>query len=470
MLSRSSARYVLTLYVADILAMFAALLLARELRMAVPLGRELDVPGSTLYAPMFLLGALVWSVTLGTFHVYDPNRFAHIADELQTAILAIAAATVVLAGALYFSYRGLSRLLYVYFFLLDVFLAIVARLALRRVMGSWRSEARRRVLIVGAGSLGRQVAEALEPCAWMGISLVGFVDDDGAKAGQTILGAPVLGRVDDTREIITQSDVREVIVALPLAAHHRVANLVTALQDMSVNIKAVPDYADLVFFRATLEQFGGLLLIGLKEPVIGPIDRALKRGFDIIVAGVGLIVLAPLLLLIAAAVAATSSGPILYRSRRMADEHRVFDMLKFRTMVPGADQLQDSLIAESENGELTFRKCQDDPRVTPLGRWLRRYSLDELPQLYNVLVGDMSLVGPRPELPDLVARYEPWQRKRFGVPQGMTGWWQVSGRSNKPKYAHVEDDLYYIRNYSLLLDLRILWRTVGAVLRGEGAF
>jgi len=138
--------------------------------------------------------------------------------------------------------------------------------------------------------------------------------------------------------------------------------------------------------------------------------------------------------------------------------------------VQDADRHERDLISQSEGGALMFDKRPDDPRVTPVGRFLRRYSLDELPQLVNVLVGDMSLVGPRPELPSLVERYQPWQMKRFAVPQGLTGWWQISGRSSKAKHLHVEDDLYYIRNYSILLDVQILLRTPFAVLRGEGAF
>lgn len=145
-------------------------------------------------------------------------------------------------------------------------------------------------------------------------------------------------------------------------------------------------------------------------------------------------------------------------------------MIKFRTMLPDADQQQEDLIGSGPQGEITFAKRPDDPRLTRVGRVLRRWSLDELPQLINVLRGEMSLVGPRPELPELAAHYAPWQRRRFSVPQGMTGWWQVSGRSDRPKALHVEDDLHYIRNYSLLLDLEILWRTAGAVLRRRGAY
>ncbi|MBM3190410.1 MAG: sugar transferase, partial [Chloroflexi bacterium] len=236
------------------------------------------------------------------------------------------------------------------------------------------------------------------------------------------------------------------------------------------NIKVVPDYSQMVLYRASLERFGELVLIGLKEPVIGPIDRGIKRAFDVVVSLACLILLSPLLLLIALLVKLTSRGPILYRSPRVGEGESLFHMLKFRTMYEGADQREAELISETADGKLIFDKRESDPRITPLGRFLRRYSLDELPQLYNVLIGEMSLVGPRPELPSLVERYEPWQRKRFGVPQGITGWWQISGRSSKAKYLHVEDDLYYIRNYSLLLDLRVLWHTLGAVIKGEGAF
>jgi lipopolysaccharide/colanic/teichoic acid biosynthesis glycosyltransferase len=144
-------------------------------------------------------------------------------------------------------------------------------------------------------------------------------------------------------------------------------------------------------------------------------------------------------------------------------------MYKFRSMIAGAEEHQDEVTEFTEDGKI-LHKVRDDPRVTRMGRRLRRMSLDELPQLFNVLKGDMSLVGPRPEMPWLVERYEPWQRKRFAVPQGMTSWWVISGRSDKPLHLHIEDDLYYIQNYSLLLDLQILWKTIGLVLKGRGAF
>ena len=460
----------IVLYLSDTSLTCAALLLARWLRITLPYGKPLDAAGIALPWPMFLLAILVWSATLVSFKAYDPQRFTHLVDELQTTVAAIAAATLIFAGLLYFSYRGLSRLLYVYFFLLDSLFCLLARVLLRRLGGIWRRRAVRPVLVVGAGEVGRRVVRSLQPCTWMGIRVVGYLDDDPAKQGQVLEGYPVLGTTAQARAIISRHVIQEVIVALPLEAHRRLAELVDGLAGEPINIKVVPDYSAMVAYRETLERFGDLVLIGLKEPVIGPIDRLIKRLFDLVVATIALILLAPLLLLLALLVKLSSPGPVLYHSRRVGENGKLFTMYKFRTMYVGAEKEEEALISETADGKLVFEKRQDDPRITSIGRFLRRYSLDELPQLYNVLLGEMSLVGPRPELPSLVAHYEPWQRKRFSVPQGITGWWQISGRSNKAKYLHVEDDLYYIRNYSLFLDLRVLWHTLGAVIKGEGAF
>jgi len=192
-----------------------------------------------------------------------------------------------------------------------------------------------------------------------------------------------------------------------------------------------------------------------------PVQRAVKRLFDLVIGSLALIVGAIPMALITIAIKRDSPGPIIFRQQRVGENGRLFWMLKFRTMIDRAD---------APTGEHDLVKRPDDPRLTRVGRWLRQFSLDELPQLFNVLKGDMSLVGPRPELPWLVDQYADWQRKRFNVPQGMTGWWQVNGRSDKPTIAKTRDDLYYIQNYSLLLDIIILWKTIGAVLRRRGAF
>ena len=177
----------------------------------------------------------------------------------------------------------------------------------------------------------------------------------------------------------------------------------------------------------------------------------------------------PAMAIIALLIRLDSPGPVLFRQQRVGENGRLFWIYKFRTMVADAEAKQSVVLKTTDEGDVVH-KIPEDPRVTRIGRFLRRTSLDELPNLFNVLKGEMSLVGPRPEMPWLVERYEPWQRRRFGVPQGMTGWWQVSGRSDKPMHLHTEDDLYYIQNYSLLLDLRILWKTIATIVKGQGAF
>jgi exopolysaccharide biosynthesis polyprenyl glycosylphosphotransferase len=219
-----------------------------------------------------------------------------------------------------------------------------------------------------------------------------------------------------------------------------------------------------------VETIGNIPLIGLKEPVIQPHQRILKRAIDIIVSFLGLVVTLPISVATAVAIKMDSPGPVIFRQQRVGEGGKLFTMHKFRSMHEGAEKAERGLVERAINGPNQAFKIPNDERVTRVGRFLRRTSLDELPQLWNILKGDMSLVGPRPELPSLVEHYEPWQRKRFGVPQGLTGWWQIHDRSDKPMYWHTEDDLYYLQNYSLLLDLRIFALTFLAVIRGKGAY
>lgn len=225
--------------------------------------------------------------------------------------------------------------------------------------------------------------------------------------------------------------------------------------------------------RGNTKTFGWLMTDKAETlqfyPALSSRQRLVKRAFDLIIILLSFPFCIFFMVIIAIAIRLEGAGPILFRQPRVGENGRIFHMLKFRTMFPDAEELRYLVERTDENGRLVH-KTFNDPRVTPLGRFLRRTSLDELPQIFNVLKGEMSLVGPRPELPYLVERYEPWQYRRLTVPQGMTGWWQVNGRSNKPLHLHTEDDLYYIDNYSIFLDLLILIKTIGAVLRRKGAF
>jgi lipopolysaccharide/colanic/teichoic acid biosynthesis glycosyltransferase len=195
----------------------------------------------------------------------------------------------------------------------------------------------------------------------------------------------------------------------------------------------------------------------------------LKRIFDLLFGLLALVLILPILGLSVLLVYMEDGSPVIFRQMRVGKNGQLFQMFKIRTMIKNAEELQSGVAQCDADGNL-IHKIKDDPRVTRVGRVLRRFSIDELPQLFNVLAGTMSLVGPRPELPSLVERYEPWQRKRFEVLPGMTGWWQIHSRSEQPIYLHIDDDLYYIQNYSFWLDLQILARTVWVVLSGKGAY
>jgi exopolysaccharide biosynthesis polyprenyl glycosylphosphotransferase len=198
-------------------------------------------------------------------------------------------------------------------------------------------------------------------------------------------------------------------------------------------------------------------------------QRIAKRALDILLASIALFLALPVMLTVALAIKIESPGPVLFKQRRIGEGGRFFHIYKFRSMVANAEALQSTVNKTSADGK-TLHKHKDDPRVTRIGKFIRKTSLDELPQLLNVLLGHMSMVGPRPELPWLVEQYEAWQRERFLVPQGITGWWQVTGRSDKPCHLSTEDDLHYIRNYSLWMDIKIMAMTIPALLKGKGAF
>jgi exopolysaccharide biosynthesis polyprenyl glycosylphosphotransferase len=268
---------------------------------------------------------------------------------------------------------------------------------------------------------------------------------------------------------VLERKVDDVVVSLPLAAYEQVNSLVAELHNLPVKVWVIPDYFRLALHKAVVEEFAGIPMLDLRAPALNDYQRMTKRAFDLVLGGLMLVPGSLLMGLIAAAIRLDSPGPVLFRQQRVGENGRLFEMLKFRSMVQDAEALRP--LAESIDAEGNLHhKDPQDPRVTRVGRFLRRTSLDELPQLINVLKGEMSLVGPRPELPYLVDRYEPWQRKRFAVPQGMTGWWQVNGRSDKPLHLHPEDDLYYVQNYSLWLDIQILIKTAWVVLRGTGAY
>lgn len=470
MLNRAPARLMVVFFLTDVALSVAALWLARALRVVVPFGQPLDPGGRWLTFPVYVTALAVAAVALTASGLYDSGRIVRAYHELSRLTMGVIVEALVLAGVLYFTQRETSRLYILYFVLIQWCLLLTARLIARAAWSSLptRRIPPRRVLVVGGGPLGRDVGARLLEQRWLGVEPVGFLDDSLAP-GDTTGGLPVLGGLSDAVGAVRAYSIDDVVIALPLDAHTRLANLVAELQELTVDVKVVPDFLPLTFSRLRMETLGEMPLIGLKGPALSLPNRIAKRALDIVLSTIALIVAAPFLPIIALAIRLDTPGPVIFRHERVGQNERRFWMLKFRTMITGAEKQEEEIIGGWESGRRNELKPEADPRVTRVGRFLRRTSLDELPQLFNVLRGDMSLVGPRPEMPALAKFYEPWQRKRFALPQGLTGWWQVQHRGVHPIFLHAEDDLYYFRNYSLLLDIQILLRTVVAIVRRRGA-
>jgi exopolysaccharide biosynthesis polyprenyl glycosylphosphotransferase len=323
----------------------------------------------------------------------------------------------------------------------------------------------RRAVLVGSGNHIEAVAHALDDGGHTPINVVGFVSlnprpDNGLRS---------LGRFDSLSEVLRTHRVDEVIIADPDFPQEKAVDLVDKCHGMGVRVRIAPSTMEILVHRAEFVPGQSVPLFELKPPVFEGFDYALKRTFDLVIATLLLLVLSPFLVACAAAVRLTSRGPVLYHSIRPGVGGRRFACFKFRTMYHGADRQQAELEALNEAGGAIF-KIRDDPRVTPVGRFLRRFSLDELPQLMNVLRGEMSLVGPRP-LPERdYERLDEWHKKRYLVMPGITGLWQVSGRSELDFDDLVRLDFLYLERWSVFLDLTILVKTVPAVLTRRGAF
>jgi exopolysaccharide biosynthesis polyprenyl glycosylphosphotransferase len=460
---------------------FVALLAA--LRIPYAASTVTPDPASIVLPEVALLVALIWPVFLLLFKVYDGRRNTTLGMELRNVTLAVLTAAATLAGLLYFSYRETSRVFLLVFIALDLALLLGSRLlwyAYRRSQNGQQQISRRNVLVVGAGQVGQEASAQLRQYGWANLRLVGYADDDPAKQGRVIDGLPVLGNLDELAAITRQQQVEDVVIALPLRAHERMVAVSRAMQKLGRRVYVIPDLFMLAFPNASLDGFGGIPVIDLGQPSLHGGQRLVKRTFDIVTASVGLVLLSPLLLVTALAIKLESPGPVIYRQERVGENGRVFTLLKFRSMRAGADTkvhreyvtrlIEENLsvqdLATSNQGTL---KLAGDSRITRIGKFLRKTSIDELPQFWNVLRGEMSLVGPRPPLPYEVAVYKEWHKRRLEAIPGVTGLWQVKGRNQVSFDEMVRMDLEYIARQSLWLDIKILALTPWQLVAGRGA-
>ena len=340
------------------------------------------------------------------------------------------------------------------FLVLNVALTFALRQVVREVLERrWRSGiGLRKILIAGCGELGRIVADKIIEHRELGYQIVGFVDDrPGDHLGYR--GLPMLGTIDETTEIAAREQIDHLYVALAPEQHLKMIDLLDATARECIDVKVVPDLLQVIALKARLWDLDGVPVIDVNDIPLQGLNSAVKRLLDILISAVALVVLAIPLGIIALLVRITSHGPAIFRQERMGLDGRRFSIVKFRSMVDDA---------ERESGPVWTR--ENDARVTPLGRFLRKSNLDELPQLWNVLMGDMSIVGPRPERPHFVDQFKhriPQYMLRHKVKAGMTGWAQVNGwRGDTALEKRIEYDLYYIENWSVRLDLKIIWLTI----------
>ncbi|MDA0999460.1 MAG: undecaprenyl-phosphate glucose phosphotransferase [bacterium] len=466
MLKKYGQINVIVLFAGDALALSAAWFLAYLIRFHVgiiPLRRGF-VPASEYMVLLPVVWA-AWLLSARITHLYLHRTGLKSTEEIGRLTHTMAWAVMMLiALTFFFREQSYSRVMAVYFMVLGpFFLFLVRRLAwslirkLRR-----RGVDMRRILIVGTGGAARKMAELLRAHRYLGFELAGcLAEKEGGGAGQ--LSLPVLGALGDAPQVVERENIAEVYVALPASERASLDGLLDSLADSSVDLRLVPDVVDFMRLNAGIEDFSGIPIIVLSQSPLLGWNRLVKRLMDVVMGTLALALLSPVILIVAALVKLTSPGPLFYVQERMGLDGVSFQMYKFRSM---------KVDAEKETGAVWARP--DDDRRTPVGAFLRRTSLDELPQLLNVIRGDMSLVGPRPERQVFVQNFRksvPGYMLRHKMKSGITGWAQVNGwRGDTSIEKRIEFDLFYIENWSLGFDLKIMWMTLWKGFVNENAY
>jgi len=325
---------------------------------------------------------------------------------------------------------------------------------------------RQNLVIIGANEMTRVLAERITANPGLGLNVIGYVD--GGPNGELDEALPYLGSREEIGELFRRREFHEAVVVDQSLGHYELLELVSFCELNGIRITMIPTVYDLIVDYAEIYELEGIPVVSLQERPVSDVSLAVKRIFDLVLASVLLVIFLPLMLIIALAIRIGSPGPVIFRQERVGQDGKRFNILKFRTMVVGADQQLEELLAQNPVPEPVF-KLPNDPRTTRLGRFLRKSSLDELPQLWNVLRGDMSFVGPRPEETKFVDRYDIWQRRRLKVKPGITGLQQIKCRGTLSLAERVRYDVYYVRKRSLLMDIWILLKTIPVVLSGKGA-
>lgn len=457
--------YLRTAGAADFMCALAAALIALEARFAGWPSRPRE------YLVFTALTPVLWVSSVALAGGYEPRFVGVGPDEFRRVLNVGASLTAAVAIVSFLTKGDIARGYVVIALPCATAFDLLARYGLRKSLHRRRrgGACMRRVIAVGHAAGVADLIRELRREKYHGLSIVGACLTQGTRLDE-IAGIPVIGGMESVSAAIVglAADTVAVVADRDLT-RARLRNLAWELEVTGTDLCVAPALLDVAGPRTTIRPVAGLPLLHVDHPEFSGVRWIIKGMFDKVVAIAALMISAPLIGVITFVIVLRDGKPVLFRQPRVGKDGRTFTVYKFRTMVVDAEQRKAELAAYNEGAGALF-KMRDDPRVTHTGRWLRRYSLDELPQLFNVLKGDMSLVGPRPPLPDEVARYTDYVRRRLAVKPGITGLWQISGRSDLSWEEAVRLDLRYVENWSLILDMQILWKSCPAVFHGSGAY
>jgi exopolysaccharide biosynthesis polyprenyl glycosylphosphotransferase len=458
--------------VLDVMVVVSAVILAWDLRFAFDIFSFAPIGASPLIAQSvpWIIGT--WIIALASQGAYSIRHFGAGPDEYRAVTSASILTAGVVAMACYLLQLQLSRGFLLLTFLLGIPLLLLERCVVRKIVHRMRSRGRlvHRVIAVGGPSGIAEVVDSLNRAQHVGYNVVGACVPEGLAVEPERFPVPVLGDVSDTRRLCEEHGADTVLVARGGYATSRdLRRIAWALEGSSIELVVVPSLTDVAGPRIHMRPVAGLPLLHLEEPQAGEAGGFEKRAFDLLGASLALALLSPVMLTVALMIRLEDKGPIFFRQTRIGRDNEGFACLKFRSMFVNADRLEQSMREESGHSGALW-KMEKDPRITRIGAFIRRYSIDELPQLINVVRGEMSLVGPRPQQAWEVETYTDYEGRRLRVRPGMTGLWQVSGRSQLSFDEAIRLDLYYVDNWSMTSDLVIIAKTVRAVVGSSGAY
>jgi exopolysaccharide biosynthesis polyprenyl glycosylphosphotransferase len=426
------------------------------------------------YLKIFPLILIIWSVLFFTYHSYHSHRTIPVTTEALTTVRVVVVGNILLATVAYLiPLRQLSRVWFVLFGVISAILLVLEKILVRVIARYIRSKGLnyRTILIVGTGRRATDLAKVIVGHKFWGFKLLGFVSD-GHRLSNGWANFRVFGDVPDLRRILEVGQIGEPIDEIVFAVTRKkldeMKQIFLMCEELGIRTRIAMNFFSNKVARIEIEELEGIPFLTFTTTPSNETQLAFKRLLDVTVSLVILALAAPVIIVVALAIKATSPGSVFFKQNRVGLNGRKFTLYKFRTMIEDAHARRGEVEHLNEMTAPVF-KAKDDPRITPVGRILRRFSFDELPQLWNVLKGDMSLVGPRPPIPEEVASYHRWHRRRLSMKPGLTCLWQVSGRNNVDFERWMKMDLQYIDNWSPSLDFKILLRTIPAVLSGKGA-